>query len=182
MPTYEGMVSSRRIFNAAESVRLELQKARLEAIKTGQAQAFRCQVGQAQFTIQPWMRTIDSVEASAGATSVTELGQAIDTESTSTGVVADVADMTTGQKMLEEDVVFAAADILNDMRALSEQSLTGTMQASTSGWSQPILFYPDGSTTTAHVIIQDVRGRRMAVQLRGLTGEAKVIEVAPAGG
>ena len=132
--------------------------------------------------VQPWMRASDSVEASAGATIVTELGQAIDTESTAQGVSTSVADVTVGQKSLEEDIVFASADIMNDMRALSEQSLGDSMQAGAIGWSQPILFYPDGSTTTAHVVVQDVRGRRKAVQLRGLTGEAKIIEVASAVG
>jgi prepilin-type N-terminal cleavage/methylation domain-containing protein len=182
LPTYDGMVSSRKIFNAAETVRLELQRTRLEAIKTGQAQVFRCQIGQTQFIVQPWMRASDSVEASAGATIVTDLGQAIETESTAQGVVSEAADVTAGQKSLEEDVMFASADIVNDMRALSEQSLGDTMQASATGWSQPILFYPDGSSTTAHVVVQDIRGRRMAIQLRGLTGEAKIIEVASAGG
>lgn len=182
VPTYEGMVTSRRIFNSVENVRLELQRARLEAIKTGQAQAFRCQVGQSQFTLQPWLKASDSVEASAGATIITELGQAVDTSSTSSGVASNMADPTAGQKLLEEGVVFASADILNDMRSLSEQSTSDSMQAGMAGWSQPILFYPDGSTTTAHIVVQDTRGRRMAVQLRGLTGEAKVIEVASAVG
>ena len=182
MPTYDGMISSRKIFNGVETVRLELQKSRLEAIRTGQAQVFRCQIGQTQFVIQPWMRASDSVEASAGATIVTDRGQTIATESTSSGVVAGAADMTAGQKMLEEGIIFASADVLNDMRSQSEQSSAGTTDDGVAGWSQPILFYPDGSTTTAQVVIQDVRGRRMAVQLRGLTGEAKIIEVASAGG
>jgi len=182
VPTYDGMITSRRIFNSVETVRLGLQRARLEAIKSGQAQAFRCQIGQAQFTVQPWLKASDSVEAGAGATIISDLGQAIDTESTSSGVVSSVADTTAGQKVLEEGVLFAAADILNDMRSQSEQTISDSIQTGTTGWSQPILFYPDGSTTTAHIVIQDARGRRMAVQLRGLTGEAKIIEVAPAAG
>jgi prepilin-type N-terminal cleavage/methylation domain-containing protein len=182
VPTYESVITSRRIFNSVENVRLELQRARLEAIKTGQAQAFRCQVGQSQFTIQPWLKASDSVEASAGATIITELGQTIDTASTTSGVATSMADSTTGQKQLEEGIIFASADILNDMRSLSEQTTTDSMQTAMAGVSQPILFYPDGSTTTAHIVVQDARGRRMAVQLRGLTGEAKVIEVASATG
>lgn len=182
VPTYESMVTARKIFSAAENVRLELQKARLEAIKTGQAQAFRCQIGQTQFSVQPWLKASDSVEASEGATIVTELGQAFDTESTSSGVASESVDPTMGQKAIEEGVVFATADILNDMRAMSEQTVADSLQSSVSGWSQPILFYPDGSTTTAHVVIQDVRGRQMAVQIRGLTGEVKILEVASAGG
>ncbi|MFN9941949.1 MAG: hypothetical protein ACK56I_20985, partial [bacterium] len=57
-----------------------------------------------------------------------------------------------------------------------------SMVASATGWSSPVLLYPDGSTTTAHLVLQDTRGRRFAVQLRGLTGEASVIELASAGG
>ena len=131
--------------------------------------------------VQPWLKASDSVEASAGATVVTQLGQTVETDDTS-GLMSGVADATAGQKMLEAGVLFASADILNDMRSLSEQTVSDSMQSGASGWSQPILFYPDGSTTTAHLVIQDARGRRMAVQLRGLTGEAKIVEVASAGG
>ena len=37
-------------------------------------------------------------------------------------------------------------------------------------WSTPIFFYPDGSTSTAAVLLKNEAGRCMEVRLRGLTG------------
>lgn len=37
-------------------------------------------------------------------------------------------------------------------------------------WSTPILFFPDGSTTTAAVLLKGDSGRCLEVRLRGLTG------------
>ena len=35
-----------------------------------------------------------------------------------------------------------------------------------------LLLYPDGTSTTAQVILADVYGRRWAIQLRGVTGRS----------
>ena len=37
-------------------------------------------------------------------------------------------------------------------------------------WSSPIFFYPDGSATTAAVLLKNEMGRCMEIRLRGLTG------------
>ena len=37
-------------------------------------------------------------------------------------------------------------------------------------WSSPIFFYPDGSTTTAAMLLKNEAGRCIEVRLRGLTG------------
>ena len=47
------------------------------------------------------------------------------------------------------------------------------------GWSRPVLFYPDGSTSTAAIVLQHPAVGRLRVNLRGITGEAKVCEVMP---
>ncbi len=182
IPTFEAMITSRQLSQAVDKVRLELQRARLEAIKTGQAQVFRCHVGVGEYTLEPWLKANDEVEANAGATVVTQLGQVVDTTSNAGLVGGTLADPTAGQKILEDGIIFSDAQIQNDMRALSEQNPADSMVASATGWSSPVLLYPDGSTTTAHLVLQDTRGRRFAVQLRGLTGEASVIELASAGG
>ncbi len=93
-----------------------------------------------------------------------------------------MADPSQGQKVLEEGVVFASADILNDLRATSEQSLGDSMAASAGDGRHPLFFYPDGSSTTLHLVLQDPKGRRMAIQLRGITGEARIVELPSAGG
>lgn len=52
------------------------------------------------------------------------------------------------------------------------------MQAQASNdWGQPILFYPDGSTSTAAVTMQSEQVGRVVVLLRGLTGEPTVTDI-----
>ncbi len=177
IPTYDGMITSRRIFYAVDKLQLELQRTRVEAIRTGQAQTFRCHLGTSEYVVQPWLKASDEVEASVGATIVTQLGQAIETEAVGNMVGGSMPDPTEGQLLLEEGIVFADAQMQNDTRSMSEQSVTDTMVAAATGWSQPIMFYPDGSASTAHLVIQNERGRRFAVQLRGLIGEVKVVEM-----
>ncbi|MDR0337865.1 MAG: prepilin-type N-terminal cleavage/methylation domain-containing protein [Planctomycetaceae bacterium] len=44
-------------------------------------------------------------------------------------------------------------------------------------WSTPIFFYPDGTTSTAAVLLKNNRGHCIEVRLRGLTGIAKLTEI-----
>lgn len=44
-------------------------------------------------------------------------------------------------------------------------------------WSAPIFFFPDGSTSTAAVLLQNDNNRCVEVRLRGLTGGTSVMEV-----
>jgi prepilin-type N-terminal cleavage/methylation domain-containing protein len=44
-------------------------------------------------------------------------------------------------------------------------------------WSSPIFFYPDGSTTTAAILLKNDRGRCIEIRLRGLTGSTMATEI-----
>jgi len=44
-------------------------------------------------------------------------------------------------------------------------------------WSTPIFFYPDGSTSTAAILLKNEAGRCIEVRLRGLTGTGAVTEI-----
>jgi hypothetical protein len=41
-----------------------------------------------------------------------------------------------------------------------------------------LFFYPDGRTSTGHVTLANDLGRSVAIELRGLTGTAKIQEMA----
>ena len=176
-PNLEGMLTSRAVHNGVEAVRVELLKARIEAIRTGQIQAFQCQVGSKEFAVQPWLSVNDQTEASAGATVVTQTGQTVETSAASGGLTSSMADTSAGQKTLEGNVVFADLQVASDRRSLAVQSDSNPSALAVSGASQSILLYPDGSSSTAHIVVQDARGRRMAVQLRGLTGQVNIVEM-----
>ena len=46
--------------------------------------------------------------------------------------------------------------------------------AENTAWSTPIFFYPDGSTSTAAILLKNEAGRCIEVRLRGLTGTGTV--------
>jgi len=176
-PTLEAMVSSRRLQQSAERLQNELL--------TGQAQVFRATINGNTYTIEPWLSGNEDSDASAGATVMSASG-VVETERTSTGQVALSSISTDGDaKQLDNDVQFMGIETLVDARnALEIQKsgesvpMAGVGTASTGGISSPLLVYPDGSSTTAQIILADTRGRRMAIQLRGVTGRSSIVRLA----
>jgi prepilin-type N-terminal cleavage/methylation domain-containing protein len=184
-PTLEAMVSSRRLQQSAERLQNELLEARVEAMKTGQAQVFRATINGNTYTIEPWLSGNEDSDASAGATVMSASG-VVETERTSTGQVALSSISADGDaKQLDNDVQFMGIETLVDARnALEIQKsgetvpMAGVGTAVTGGISSPLLVYPDGSSTTAQIILADSRGRRMAIQLRGVTGRSSIVRLA----
>ena len=176
-PNIEGMLTGRAVPTAVEAVRVELQKARIEAIRTGQIQAFQCQVGSKEFSVTPWMSSRDATDAGVGASFVSQTGRTMETDTSRIGTSATLADSSSNQKSLEGNVVFSDVQVLSDRRSIAEQSGTNPLALAASNASQAILLYPDGTSSTAHIVLQDARGRRMGVQLRGLMGQVSVVDV-----
>ncbi len=60
------------------------------------------------------------------------------------------------------------------MRAMSIAASQGGLVGIQS-MNQTVLFYPDGSTSTAEVVIQIPSGIQRAIRMRGLTGSTQVL-------
>jgi hypothetical protein len=73
---------------------------------------------------------------------------------------------------LPDNVVFAAGDV-----SASSQVLATMGTATSSTWSSPILFHPDGTTSDATVVLANDAQQTVRVTLRGLTGISNVSEV-----
>ncbi|MDR0327874.1 MAG: prepilin-type N-terminal cleavage/methylation domain-containing protein [Planctomycetaceae bacterium] len=74
----------------------------------------------------------------------------------------------------------STADIEGDERnilLLGETRLGETAGTAGTAWSTPIFFYPDGSTSTAAILLKNETGRCMEVRLRGLTGTGMATEI-----
>ncbi len=78
---------------------------------------------------------------------------------------------------LPEDVVVSAVGVVSAARAMEIEQLTIANQSE--GWSRPILFYPDGSTSTAVVTLSNPTLGKVIVKIRGITGDVSVSEVLP---
>ncbi len=60
-----------------------------------------------------------------------------------------------------------------------QETRLGETSSSDGGiWSTPIFFYPDGTTSTAAVLLKNSRDKCIEIRLRGLTGTGTVSEMA----
>lgn len=183
-PTFESMISSRRLRNSAERLANDLLEARVEAMKNGQAQVFKATLNGREYSIDAWLGTYDDVDASAGATVQDATGAIVETEAADGGGVAMEAESSESTiQELETGIQFASVDTLIDTRsAAAIESETGNVPVAgaaapvAGGESNPVLLYPDGSSTTAQIILADEKGRRMVVQLRGVTGQVTIYQ------
>ncbi len=184
IPTFESMIGSRRLGQSIEKLQNEIMAGRVTAMRTGQAQVIRMTLQGQDYSIAPWLGGSEAQDASAGAT-VMQSGQIIQTQPASGGAVL-ASEASGSTKQLGEGVQFSAVETLVDSRnALAIQQAGGTVptdvgssQGDGSGLSSPLLLYPDGSCTTAQIILADSKGRRMAIQLRGVTGQLKTLRLA----
>lgn len=164
-----------RLQSSADRLRGHWDRARLTAMKTGQIQVFRCTLGSNTYSVQPYMASDDVLNASAGATVVTSGGTVA--EATSQGTLTAPSSSSAVEEKLEEQITFVSCAVNSDMRAMSVAQSQGGLAATTSV-NQTVMFYPDGSTSTAEIIIQNADGAQRAVRMRGLTGTTQVLKPA----
>ena len=111
----------------------------------------------------------DSATADGSNTIVIELPRTV--------VVADVI------VVVEERALFylgqtAPGETVVEEYFENEAMMTGDIRVGeTSGWSSPIFFYPDGSTSTAAMLLRNESGRCIEIRLRGLTGATMAAEI-----
>ena len=164
-------LDSSRLRSAGQLVRARLAKARIKAMESGRTYTFRYQPGGSGFAIAAWYSHDDYLESSALASATT--GGASMTANTPVQNVMPPASETLPEK-LPESVTFAGSETTDDMRAAMLMQSTSTGQSLDSDWSQPIFFYPDGTSSTARLVIMNVRQRYITLTLRGLTGVVQV--------
>lgn len=163
-PAVYNSLQGHRLTISAEQVQTAFMQARVEAMESGRIRMFRFQQETANFAVAPFVRSSDELENNLAGTS-----QGIGVSS----VVLDSVETETINGMLEEGVVFAGDNIETDIRSYTlEQEQGGDMNIS--GWSRPILFYPDGTASDATVFLRGQGGTITSVKLRGLTGIARI--------
>ena len=159
-PVMRGALSDNRLRSAAKLVRVELAKTRLKAIQSGTAQRFRYQAGKNRFEISPASHD-DSQDRVANqndrehrrASTTRRDGRAAEPVRQGEEIV---------KQCLPEGIHFG------DVPTASAADHAGEEE----GWSEPIVFHPNGRTEDAHIQIKGDRNAVVEVSLRGLTGVA----------
>jgi prepilin-type N-terminal cleavage/methylation domain-containing protein len=164
-PSLHKSFQNQALLKAADRVRLEWTSARVWAMTTGQVVAFRFQPEGGQYTVVPWA----DLEPPAGTSGLTAV---------SSGEVAAAAMIPlSASGTLPENIRFVGDGVLRQASARDEgfDSLEGALSGEGQMWSTPLFFYPDGRTSTGQVTLANDLGRSIVVELRGLTGTAKVL-------
>lgn len=179
VPAFTGVFDRQRLQASAETIRLALDRARLLAMRSGQAQMFECIPGSGQFSVHPLSQQSDLTNAGEGATVMTQAGVMAETTAYGTLTAAAPTSLSGDVKELEEKVAFVSCIVATDSRSynVAQQSMTSSGQVSLSNVGQVIIFYPDGSTSNAEIRLQNSRGDVRAIRLRGLTGHIRVLTV-----
>ena len=156
VPALDRPLAAQRMKSAADLVRSTLTKSRVEAMRSGEVQLFRFlpETGEYQ------------VERFAGLEGIVE-------QSDPTAAAVGASGLS---GMLPEDIVFLTADRAEAARDQAVE-MSQVSAAGEGGWSQPIMFYADGTTSTARVLLRGEYGMSVDLFLRGLTGGVQVGEV-----
>jgi prepilin-type N-terminal cleavage/methylation domain-containing protein len=168
-PTLARPMAERRLRAAAEGIRTEWSHARVEAMRSGRAQAFRYEMGGGHYSVAP-ESVADPAASATGAGLTTEVTPN-DAQST------DGAPATTEVGTLPEGLTFLAPEA-----TAGTETAPAPVEAFTDagdGWSVPILFFPDGTATDLWVVLGNAEGSVVRVSLRGVTGTATVADVVP---
>jgi len=167
-PAFSGVMENQRLRTAADMVRTEWTRAHVRAMKTGRIQVFRYQIGASEFKLEPWAAGDDTLEA-APSNGFAPVQQPVKQDADETSVLAS--------NTLPEGITFLGGDAAAEARSMAiEESLQGISSAANE-WSRPIMFYPDGATSDAFVIVASPREVGIRVDLRGMTGTATMSEI-----
>jgi prepilin-type N-terminal cleavage/methylation domain-containing protein len=159
LPLMQNQFSWAALHGAGDLLRGAWAQARFAAMQSGQTQVFRFEPNGSRFQIV----ALNALDSPANNELEPE-----DPESRSDSPEF----VRLSQNRLPEDITFFGGNIS------SSAQLMATLPGATEGvWSQPILFYPDGTTSDASLLLANEKQVAIRVTLRGLTGISQTIDV-----
>lgn len=170
-----GPIESQRLRRSSELLRIALGRARVKAMQSGQTQVFQYEVAGSRYQTQPL--ALDSEASEWGLDAFDQSDQLLQANDpnnpdllagTGSKQVNTLAQL---RYQLPEGIVFQQGATEIDLRMSLAQEELAAIDQTAQNWSQPILFYPDGSTSEARLFLSNQAGVRfIAIRLRSLTG------------
>lgn len=174
IPQVGVLLGDRRLVRAGNQLRVEMTRLRVDAMREGRVMMLEAMVEGNSLRIKPFFSASDSTEAMDQTGSQSGL---LTGATQGTAVRLEVDETAEETFELPDNVVVATVGVVSAARAMEIGQ--ATLGDQTEGWSQPILFYPDGSTSTAAVTLSSDLVGRVIVKIRGITGDVTVSEVMP---
>ncbi len=187
-PAIHGAFDRQILRKSAEQIRVDLAKTRNEAMRSGKIMVFQYQAEAGSYQIQPWAQQTDLVEGdlqtlstmgSAGSNNGSRPGA-----NSATPLSAQPGNPLTPSTLgylrardLPDGVVFVGANVGQDLRLQSVDPTIATMV----NQNPPLVFYPDGTSSNAQIVLRNRQGHVAIVQLRALTGMSRLVDPLPDG-
>ena len=171
IPQFGFLLGDRRLVRGAEQVGVKMADLRLEAMTSGRVMMMEAMLEENSVRIRPYFSLADSTEALDQTGSQSALLNGADQ---AIGIVIDQDEEATESLDLPEGIIVKSVAVVSAARAYEIEQATQGDQAS--GWSQPVLFYPDGTTSTAAVVLALPTNGQIIVKLRGITGDVRIGE------
>jgi Tfp pilus assembly protein FimT len=157
-PSINNMFQRTALDRGADRVRAAMGEARVKAIKEGDVYAVFVARGRNWFDMGPFANSKNQISrANRDQDSVSQYGNS-----------------GFEDNRLPNGITFAAGEVLSDARAA--EVLAGTGGSGGEGLQQ-ILFYPDGTSQDASIVMTNEIGGIVEIQLRGLTGLSKTVRL-----
>jgi prepilin-type N-terminal cleavage/methylation domain-containing protein len=171
LPNVLRTLETQKLKRAADGLRTKWMQCHVRAMKTGRIQVFRYELGAANYETKPWDADDSQLETSAKVNpnlSVLPVDPLLEEKPAT----------------LPDGIIFHSGDAKFENRSATlEDQIAQFDSGGGAGWSRPLLFYPDGSTSSAHVVLA-LQGKESAdkdvgirVKLRGLTGSVEVSDL-----
>ncbi len=171
-PVLQRPLANQRLHSAADEVRTRLCKTRIQAMRSGHVYAFRYQLGGDHFRTEP---EVAPVPTSSLAGIQSETSDASEDEFRMAGEdAAELEDMA-----LPQGVTFLAEESSDDGMPASLAAAETGPTVDSGDWSEPILFYPDGTASNVQLVLGNDQSGAVRLLLRGITGTVTVADVDP---
>ncbi len=170
-PLFEGSFSTIRLRRGTDQVLATWSQARTHAIEAGTIFQFRFQPEGSDYRVDPWSGGLE-----------TEMPETAESNASSENTTDDLTPEEREfanwehEASLPEDIVFRSAESVS-RDEFGQRSVTRLDQDDTTQWSAPILFFPDGTTSEASLLIKSGKGLFRRATLRALTGVARASEL-----
>jgi type II secretory pathway pseudopilin PulG len=164
-PALKRPMANQRLRSAADAVRAAWGRARVQAMESGQTVLFQYTIDGDSYSIQ--------YRAGSGASSDLAPNYAPD------ATIAQASGLAGGsaqERTLPKGVVFVGGETADQAGGLAVASQMEPLGGEAMGWSQPILFYPDGTTSDARLVLKNEYDRSIEISLRGMTGVVTIGE------
>jgi len=175
-PLFEGSLSSIRLRRGTDHVLASWSQARTHAIESGTIFQFRFQPEGSKYRVDRWSSGLENaLPENNDAPMSTGPSSTGSTPPEGGAEAVDLADWKYEASLPEKIIFSSAKSVFQD--EFGQRTITRLDQDTTTKWSAPILFFPDGTTSAASLLLKSGRGGYRRATLRGLTGVARASEL-----